>query len=179
MNDSALSISTKALQPAYGRSDAASVRGSWGRAPATPPADDGTTPTPPALPPGSEAANAVATGWQANGLDKTQAVNPTQRAEQAANERVANEQAEQESPLAPPGKGELEKAVESINDFLQSSKRSLEFSVDETSGRTVIKVMDSERDEVIRQIPPETALELMQKLRDGDGVAATGLAEKA
>lgn len=169
MNDSALSIATKALQPVFGRGEAASARGQGGRAPSAS-QTDAENQAPPA--PGSEAANVLAR--QTNGLDKTQAVNPAQRAEQAANEET-----EEQSPLAPPDKDELEKAVESINDFLQSSKRSLEFSVDEISGRTVIKVMDAEREEVIRQIPPETALELMQKLRDGDGMAATGLAEKA
>ena len=172
MNDSALSFSTKALQPAYGRGDAASARAPWARGPAAVP-PNGEMPTPSALP-GNETDSAALATWQANGLDRTQAVNPSQGAEQAA-----NEDAEEKGALAPPGKGELEKAVQSINDFLQSSKRSLEFSVDDNSGRTVIKVMDAEREEVIRQIPPETALELMHKLRDGDGMAATGLVEKA
>lgn len=74
---------------------------------------------------------------------------------------------------------EMEEVVASINDFLQSSKRALEFSVDETSGRTVIKVMDLESDKVIRQIPPEATLELISQFRDGNGVTATGLFEKA
>ncbi|WP_083848608.1 flagellar protein FlaG [Thiorhodovibrio frisius] len=112
------------------------------------------------------------------GVAWNQAVNPTQRAEQAANEKATDE-TEQRASVLPPEETELDKAVESINDFLQQSKRALEFSVDETSGRTIIKVMDAEKEKVIRQIPPETALELMQKLRDGDGMAATGLAEKA
>ncbi len=173
MNDSALSISTQALQPSYGRSDTASPRGFLGRAPTTASAN-GEASVAQASPLGAETGNRVATGEQGKELSKTQTVDPGQRAEQAVNEKT-----EQKSPLEPPDKSELEKAVESINDFLQASKRSLEFSVDEISGRTVIKVMDAERKEVIRQIPPETALELMQKLRDGDGMAATGLVEKA
>ncbi|WPL11578.1 flagellar protein FlaG [Thiorhodovibrio litoralis] len=168
MNDTALSISTKALQPTYGKGQAVSGRGAWERSPSP----DGAAPPPQTL--GREATNAVVNDRQAYGLDETQAVNPSQRAEIAANET-----AKQQSPRALPGEGELEKAVESINDFLQSNKRSLEFSVDETSGRTVIKVWDAENEKVIRQIPPETALELMEKLRDGDGFAATGVAEKA
>lgn len=174
MNDSALSISTKALLPAYGRAEGSTARATWSKGPTTNPVIEGSTGNP-----GDEAAVAPTGAWRSNELGKTQTVNPSQRADQATNDLTAKGEEDADSPLAAPGKGELEKAVESINDFLQSSKRSLEFSVDETSGRTVIKVMDAEREEVIRQIPPETALELMEKLRDGDGVAATGIAEKA
>ena len=176
MNDSALSIVTKALQPTYGRGDTGSARGSWTQQPLTSSADGNPANVNSQLPPafGNESANVAAAERQAIDLARTQSVSPTDRAEQAANEN-----AEETPPLAAPGKGELDKAVEAINDFLQQSKRALEFSVDENSGRTIIKVMDSDREKVIRQIPPETALELMQKLRDGDGMAATGLAEKA
>ena len=57
---------------------------------------------------------------------------------------------------------EVNQVVESINSYLQSTKRALEFSVDDSSGRTVITVMDGEREEVIRQIPPEAVLALLQ-----------------
>jgi flagellar protein FlaG len=43
---------------------------------------------------------------------------------------------------------------------------SLAFSVDKPTGKTVIKVMDKETDEMIRQIPPEDALKLMANMRD-------------
>lgn len=73
----------------------------------------------------------------------------------------------------------IEKVVESINSFLQSSKRALEFTVDENSGRTVITVLDAERKTVIRQIPPETALNILNRLRADGEAADTGLTERA
>jgi flagellar protein FlaG len=45
----------------------------------------------------------------------------------------------------------------------------LQFSVDEETERTVIKVIDSESGELIRQIPDEVFLELARKLNDDGG----------
>lgn len=74
---------------------------------------------------------------------------------------------------------EIEQVVESINSFLQSSKRALEFSVDQNSGRTVITVLDAERKKVIRQIPPETALNILNRIRAEGEASNTGLTERA
>ena len=49
-------------------------------------------------------------------------------------------------------------------------QRSLQFSIDETNGRTVIKVVDKNTQEVIRQIPEEQVLELAARLDKHAGV---------
>ena len=71
-------------------------------------------------------------------------------------------------PPAPAGKvqdpSQVESAVSQISEFVQNIQRDLQFSVDEDSGRIVIKVIDSETNEVIRQIPPEDALRLARDL---------------
>ncbi|RJQ46666.1 MAG: flagellar protein FlaG [Gammaproteobacteria bacterium] len=59
---------------------------------------------------------------------------------------------------------EIADAVSSLNDYVQNLRRDLHFTVDEDTGRTVIKVIDSETDEVIRQIPVEEALNLARYL---------------
>jgi flagellar protein FlaG len=69
--------------------------------------------------------------------------------------------------------------VESINKYLQTVKRDLQFSVDASSGRTVITVLDRESQEIIRQIPPEAAVELAANLRSDGGLESLALAEKA
>lgn len=74
---------------------------------------------------------------------------------------------------------ELKQAVESINGFLQDNKRALEFSVDDETGEVVITVMDIDRKEVIRQIPSELALKLMEQAREAGGMKWTGLNERA
>lgn len=60
----------------------------------------------------------------------------------------------------------LNKAVQDLQRGVQNLQRSLEFSVDEASGRTVIKVVDKDTKEVIRQIPEEDVLALAARLAD-------------
>lgn len=60
----------------------------------------------------------------------------------------------------------VEQAVSQVNEFVQNLSRDLQFTVDEDSGRTVIKVLDTETKEVIRQIPPEELLRIANHLVD-------------
>lgn len=61
----------------------------------------------------------------------------------------------------------VEQAVASINDYVQSVQRDLQFTVDEELDKTIVKVVDSRSGELIRQIPEEAFLELARKLNDG------------
>jgi len=60
----------------------------------------------------------------------------------------------------------IKAAVDELSDFAKSSNRQLNFSVDESSERPVVKVTDSESGEVIRQIPSEEVLKLSERLRE-------------
>ena len=62
---------------------------------------------------------------------------------------------------------ELDKAddaVKNINEALKSLSRNLEFSIDSDSNRSVVKVVDHETGEVIRQMPTPEALEIAKAL---------------
>lgn len=61
----------------------------------------------------------------------------------------------------------MERAVQLINKNEQVVQREIRFSVDEDSGKTVIKVMDLSSKEVIRQMPNEEALIFARKLTEG------------
>ncbi|MBK1674896.1 hypothetical protein CKO35_16710 [Ectothiorhodospira shaposhnikovii] len=65
---------------------------------------------------------------------------------------------------------QVEDAVDRINDFIQTVRRDLEFSVDEDTGRTVIKVFDSETEELIRQFPPDELLAIAAHLEEVRGL---------
>jgi len=67
---------------------------------------------------------------------------------------------------APKSEVELQSAVKEIQDFVQSLQRNLEFSVDDSTGTWIVKVVARDSGEVIRQIPSETALELARSLHD-------------
>lgn len=57
-------------------------------------------------------------------------------------------------------------AVSEIEKFLSSTRRNLEFSTDEESGKIVVKVIASETGELIRQLPSEEALRIAHSLSD-------------
>ena len=64
----------------------------------------------------------------------------------------------------------LESAVKDLEKNVQNLQRSLQFSVDEASGRTIIKVIDKETDEVIRQIPPAEVIAIARRIEDAIGL---------
>lgn len=70
----------------------------------------------------------------------------------------------------------LAQAVESLQKISDSSHRNLDFSIDEGSGQTVVKVVASDTGEVIRQIPSEVALKLAQSLKEADGLLFNDMA---
>ncbi|WP_449441059.1 MULTISPECIES: flagellar protein FlaG [Pseudomonas] len=64
----------------------------------------------------------------------------------------------------------LKHAVQQIEKFVQSIKRNLEFSIDEQSGKVIVKVIASETGEVVRQIPSAEALKLAESLNNASHV---------
>ncbi|WP_124424488.1 flagellar protein FlaG [Pseudomonas orientalis] len=66
--------------------------------------------------------------------------------------------------------GDLEKAVTDIKEFVQAAQRNLDFSIDDSTHRVVVKVIATDTGEVIRQIPSETALKLAQSLSSASHV---------
>lgn len=62
-----------------------------------------------------------------------------------------------------------EEAVARLNEILKDRRRELEFSVDQDTGRTVLKVIHAESGEVIRQIPPEELLQIARTFIEGTG----------
>ena len=64
----------------------------------------------------------------------------------------------QEQAQRVPSAGELQKALEEVEKAVAPMAQSLQFSLDKDSGKTVVKVMDTDTNEVIRQIPTEEVL---------------------
>jgi flagellar protein FlaG len=63
-------------------------------------------------------------------------------------------------------KDELADVVTKINTAFQNEKRSIQFKLDDDSGRTIIKVVDQKTGEEIKQIPSEEMLEISRRLSD-------------
>lgn len=64
----------------------------------------------------------------------------------------------------------VREAVDRINAFLKSAQRDLNIEIDKDTGIVVVKVVDRESGEVIRQIPPEETLAIAKNLDTAQGV---------
>ncbi len=71
-----------------------------------------------------------------------------------------------EMPVRTVDTAQISEVVSSINKIVQNIQRDLSFNLDEDSGETIIRVVDSESGELIRQIPSEEALAIAIQLRD-------------
>jgi flagellar protein FlaG len=108
-----------------------------------------------ALPPVTRAPSAAAAG-------------PVARTEARGSESVWQKAAGTVTAAAEDGTStkDLTRLVEELSGIVQAVRRELEFSVDEDSGRIVVRVTDAESGELIRQIPPEEVLTLMSRFRE-------------
>lgn len=60
----------------------------------------------------------------------------------------------------------LQQATEAMGKIAQAMNSHLDFSVDKSTGKTVVKIINGDTGKVIRQIPPEETLRIMSKMRD-------------
>ncbi|SEN21855.1 flagellar protein FlaG [Nitrosomonas marina] len=64
----------------------------------------------------------------------------------------------------------IEQAAEKIKETVNNLAQNLKFSIDEDTGKTVIKVMDTQTQEVIRQIPSQEAISIARTLDKVQGL---------
>jgi flagellar protein FlaG len=67
---------------------------------------------------------------------------------------------------------ELLTPIEQFHKTNQQVNRSLEFAVDDDSNQTIITVIDRDNDEIIRQIPTESFIQLTKSLQQSDSYAS-------
>lgn len=69
------------------------------------------------------------------------------------------------APVSVPAPGQVRQAAQMISKVMQTFSSNLEFSVDDAAiGKTVVKVVDRETGDMIRQIPSEEALDIARAL---------------
>lgn len=83
-------------------------------------------------------------------------------------EPAGEERAAQTAPgeAASISREQVEVAVSTIQEFVQSARRNINFSLEDGSGRVVVKVTDATSGDIIRQIPSEEALQLAESLEE-------------
>ena len=65
---------------------------------------------------------------------------------------------------------DLRAVVDKLNELMADGKRSLNFQVDSGSDSVVVQVMDSQTQELVRQIPTEEALKLREFIEGMMGI---------
>lgn len=93
--------------------------------------------------------------------------NPTVRSTPPTQETAAPESISKQTikpTTAAEQKQQLADAVKAVKEFIQPQAGNLEFTMDEETGDTIIKIVDSSSGELIRQIPSKEMLEIAKAL---------------
>ena len=89
------------------------------------------------------------------------------RAEAPVQAAARSAEPPRQQPAAPPVEiHKIESVTRQIDSFLRSMNKSLQFRLDESSGRVIVSICDAETGEVIRQVPGEEALRIAQDLEN-------------
>lgn len=73
-------------------------------------------------------------------------------------------------PPQEPNPTDLKQALKEVQTAINSVANDLRFSIDEDTGRTLIKIVDRQTDEVIKQIPSEELLRIAKALDKFQGL---------
>lgn len=69
-----------------------------------------------------------------------------------------------------PATEQIQKALEALRQAVPIKSSALQFSLDDTSGQTIARVVDSETGELIRQIPSKELLEIAHAIDKMQGM---------
>jgi flagellar protein FlaG len=79
-----------------------------------------------------------------------------------------------QSPTEQPSAEQVRAAVSASNEVVRAVQSRLQFVADETSGQMVVRVMDAESNELIRQIPSEEMLAISRAIERMQGLLIQG-----
>lgn len=107
-------------------------------------------------------------GRESRRVNATEPAAPQQGVAQVASVPSANasSSAQPVQPVSAVSTEDVKAAVEQMKDFAQVANRQLQFDVDDDSGRTVVRVLDKDSGDVIRQIPSEEVLALARHMKE-------------
>ncbi|MDY7539530.1 flagellar protein FlaG [Undibacterium sp. RTI2.1] len=98
-----------------------------------------------------------------------QTVAPAAKSANATTVAATSSTDNQAASTAPVSNAELKKSVDAINNFINSDN-SVNFSIDNDSGKVVIKIVDSQTNTVLRQIPSVEVLAVAKDLAKLQGL---------
>lgn len=100
---------------------------------------------------------------------------PARRAEALSGSNSA--QAKAAAPAPKPELPDLKQQLEVINRQLREQQSNLSFSIDESTGKTVVRVVRESTGEVVRQFPSDEVLAIAASLQRGESLNSLGVEE--
>ncbi|NLW48687.1 MAG: flagellar protein FlaG [Firmicutes bacterium] len=88
----------------------------------------------------------------------------------AENTEASSQNQSQDNIQVKPTEEQLQQALTKVKEGFEKANVEFEYSVDATTNREVVKVIDKDTKEVIRQFPPEEILNMLQKMYEMLGV---------
>lgn len=112
--------------------------------------------------------------------DKTSDAGSVKKSAQVSDEKkLSGSETAQKADISKDMMNNIREQVQKLQDFMGVNNLSVNFSVDEESGNTVIRLKDAETQKVVRQIPSEDWLEMSRRIQAGleskDKKALSGL----
>lgn len=83
---------------------------------------------------------------------------------------VQTPQAVKQTDQAEASRQQVEEAVKAVNEFIKPLNNSLQFNIDDDTGKTVVKVVDMATKEIIRQFPSEEMLSIAKAVDKMQGL---------
>ncbi len=112
---------------------------------------------------------------QGSAASSSKGIVSPQKGEPESSVKQAENQAQLQALQKQSGEEQVERSDESVkeavtrlNDYVQSVQRDLQFQLDDSSGKTIVTVLDSQTNEVVRQIPDDVALRLARELQQDE-----------
>lgn len=100
----------------------------------------------------------------------------TSATSQVVNRGQQNVETGSQKPPVEPTAAELKNAVDSANEALKANRSNLQFTMDPDLNRPVVKIIDTETQDILRQIPSVEMLELSKAIEKMQGVLVSKLA---
>lgn len=96
------------------------------------------------------------------------AVNSTPASSRLASPKPAEEQTEEEDKAAAASADELNAVLDEINNSLYSMNRALRFEINDTTEDLVVRVVNTDTDQIIHQYPSEEVIKRKERLLEGE-----------
>ena len=85
-------------------------------------------------------------------------------------EQQNNTETAQKVYLGMPGQETLMRATDSVNKHIEMTNRYLDMQVHDKTQRIIVKVVDKESGDVVREIPPEETLDFLANILEQAGI---------